>query len=77
VPALYPVTIQRLQIQRLWTLGASVTPESYLSLGADSYVGGIAIDEKDTIEFDLGWYSYDLTEYQELHMMALLYQFPG
>ena len=30
--------------------------------GIDSYVGHIEIDTKDTIEFDLGYYSYDLTE---------------
>ena len=36
--------------------------------GVDSYIGGIAIDESDTIEFDLGWYSNDLTEYQEVKM---------
>jgi hypothetical protein len=36
--------------------------------GIDSYVGKIAIDEIDTLEFDLGWYSNDLTEYQEIKM---------
>lgn len=30
--------------------------------GIDSYVGKIAIDEKDTISFDLGWYSNSLEE---------------
>ncbi len=30
--------------------------------GIDSYVGQIAVDAKDTIEFDLGYYSNDLTE---------------
>ncbi len=30
--------------------------------GTDSYVGRIAIDEKDTLHFDLGWYSNTLTE---------------
>ena len=27
--------------------------------GVDSYVGRIAIDSVDTLEFDLGWYSND------------------
>lgn len=30
--------------------------------GIDSFVGKIAIDKNDTIQFDLGWYSFDLTE---------------
>jgi hypothetical protein len=30
--------------------------------GIDSYVGEIAIDEKDTLSFDLGWYSNKLYE---------------
>ena len=30
--------------------------------GTDSYVGRIAIDEKDTLDFDLGWYSNTLSE---------------
>jgi hypothetical protein len=30
--------------------------------GIDSYVGQIAIDENDTLNFDLGWYSSDLTD---------------
>jgi len=29
----------------------------------DSYVGGIAIDSTDTVHFDLGFYSNDLSEY--------------
>ena len=29
---------------------------------------GLAIDKNDTLEFDLGWYSNDLTEYQEVKM---------
>lgn len=36
--------------------------------GTDSYVGRIAIDETDTLEFDLGWYSWDLKEYEELNI---------
>ncbi len=31
--------------------------------GTDSYVGRIAIDDTDTLEFDLGWYSNKLNEY--------------
>jgi hypothetical protein len=30
--------------------------------GTDSYVGRIAIDETDTLSFDLGWYSNNLVE---------------
>jgi hypothetical protein len=30
--------------------------------GLDSFVGQIAIDETDTLTFDLGWYSSDLVE---------------
>jgi len=30
--------------------------------GIDSYVGQIAIDDTDTLEFDLGWYSNDLED---------------
>ncbi|MEQ8240753.1 MAG: hypothetical protein RIA69_16155 [Cyclobacteriaceae bacterium] len=30
--------------------------------GIDSFVGQIAIDETDTVHFDLGWYSNDLEE---------------
>lgn len=47
------------------------TPNGWTKIkaqGVDSYVGKIAIDENDTLEFDLGWYSYDLTEYQEVKM---------
>jgi hypothetical protein len=32
--------------------------------GIDSYAGRIAIDEQDTLDFDLGWYSNTLTEYE-------------
>jgi hypothetical protein len=41
------------------------TPQSWTKVnlqGADSYVGDIAIDNKDTIEFDLGMYSNMLYE---------------
>jgi hypothetical protein len=41
------------------------TPSSWTKIkaqGADSYVGRIAIDNTDTIDFDLGWYSNTLTE---------------
>jgi hypothetical protein len=37
-----------------------------ISQGIDSYVGAIAIDSTDTLTFDLGWYSDDLVEYQEV-----------
>lgn len=44
------------------------TPQSWTKVqvrGIDSYVGRIAIDNKDTLDFDLGWYSDDLSEYSE------------
>lgn len=43
------------------------TPQSWRQIkekGIDSYVGRIAIDDKDTLDFDLGWYSNTLTEYE-------------
>ena len=42
-----------------------MTPISWTKIkaqGADSYVGRIAIDNIDTLDFDLGWYSNTLTE---------------
>ncbi|MCW3111037.1 MAG: hypothetical protein JWQ09_5543 [Segetibacter sp.] len=41
------------------------TPNSWTKIkerGADSYVGRIAIDGKDTLDFDLGWHSNKLYE---------------
>jgi len=41
------------------------TPGSWTKVkvkGIDSYVGQIAIDTKDTLYFDLGWYSNTLSE---------------
>lgn len=41
------------------------TPGSWKAIkakGIDSYVGKIAIDDSDTLYFDLGWYSNDLAE---------------
>jgi len=41
------------------------TPKSWTKIkerGTDSYVGRIAIDNKDTLDFDLGWYSNKLYE---------------
>lgn len=41
------------------------TPASWKKIkqtGIDSYVGRIAIDNSDTLDFDLGWYSNTLTE---------------
>ena len=43
------------------------TPSSWTKIkaqGADSYVGRIAIDNTDTLDFDLGWYSNKLIEYE-------------
>ena len=42
-----------------------VTPNDWTKIkaqGVDSYVGRIAIDNTDTLDFDLGWYSNPLTE---------------
>ena len=43
------------------------TPNSWTKIkaqGVDSYVGRIAIDNTDTLDFDLGWYSNKLNEYE-------------
>ncbi len=43
------------------------TPNGWTKIkeqGADSYVGRIAIDNDDTLDFDLGWYSNTLNEYE-------------
>ena len=43
------------------------TPRSWTKVNAqgfDSYAGDIAIDNSDTLSFDLGWYSDNLTEYE-------------
>jgi hypothetical protein len=43
-----------------------VTPNGWTKIkaqGVDSYVGRIAIDNNDTLHFDLGWYSNNLNEY--------------
>ena len=40
-------------------------PKNWVAIkekGIDSYVGRIAIDNRDTLSFDLGWYSNDLKE---------------
>jgi hypothetical protein len=45
------------------------TPKSWTQVkqqGVDSYVGRIAIDDKDTLDFDLGWYSNTLYEYDPI-----------
>ncbi len=42
------------------------TPATWTKIdlrGIDSKIGRIAIDETDTLEFDLGWYSNNLYEY--------------
>jgi len=44
-----------------------VTPTGWTKIkaqGVDSYVGRIAIDNTDTLHFDLGWYSNKLNEYE-------------
>ena len=43
------------------------TPNGWTKIkaqGVDSYVGQIAIDNSDTVHFDLGWYSNKLNEYE-------------
>jgi hypothetical protein len=43
------------------------TPNGWTKIerqGVDSYVGQIAIDNTDTLHFDLGWYSNNLNEYE-------------
>ena len=47
------------------------TPNTWKQIkakGIDSYVGKIAIDDSDILYFDLGWYSNDLSEYQEVNL---------
>ncbi|MEI6950783.1 hypothetical protein V9K67_26610 [Paraflavisolibacter sp. H34] len=44
------------------------TPKSWTPIkekGFDSYIGKIAMDNKDTLSFDLGWYSNKLYEYDQ------------
>lgn len=44
------------------------TPQTWKPIeekGIDSYVGSIAIDNTDTLSFDLGWYSNKLYEYDQ------------
>jgi hypothetical protein len=43
------------------------TPKGWTKIkaqGIDSYIGQIAIDNTDTLHFDLGWYSNKLNEYE-------------
>ncbi|WP_026978059.1 hypothetical protein [Flavobacterium tegetincola] len=40
--------------------------EEYEVKGTDSYVGGLVTNEQDTLIFDLGWYSGDLTNNIEI-----------
>jgi hypothetical protein len=43
------------------------TPKGWTRIkaqGIDSYIGEIAIDNTDTLHFDLGWYSNNLNEYE-------------
>jgi hypothetical protein len=51
-----------------FTIETPHTWEQIKTKGIDSYVGKIAIDDSDILHFDLGWYSDDLTEYQEVKM---------
>lgn len=45
-----------------FTIEAPVSWYQFKEGGMDSYIGGIAVDETDTLYFDLGWYSNTLTE---------------
>ena len=49
-----------------FTIEAPNSWKQIKATGIDSYVGKIAIDDSDILHFDLGWYSNDLTEYQEV-----------
>ena len=48
-----------------FTIEVPKTWKAIKNKGIDSYVGQIALDEKDTLSFDLGWYSNELDEFQE------------
>jgi len=74
-----------------FTIEVPKTWEKVKQRGIDSYVGQIAVDRSDTLNFDLGWYSSDLTERpdyridegkiyllnQELTKDTLIYEFVG
>lgn len=47
-----------------FTIDAPTSWHPVKQAGIDSYVGQIAIDDGDTLFFDLGWYSNDLSEDQ-------------
>lgn len=47
-----------------FTIETPLTWKQIKEKGIDSYVGRIAIDDTDTLDFDLGWYSNTLTEYE-------------
>lgn len=49
-----------------FTIQAPAHWTKIVAQGVDSYVGAIALDSTDTLSFDLGWYSDDLEEYQEV-----------
>ena len=51
-----------------FTLEAPQGWKAVKAKGIDSYVGKIAIDNKDTLNFDLGWYSFNLNE-SGLHIL--------
>lgn len=45
-----------------FTIETPVSWKQIKAKGIDSYVGKIAIDDNDTLDFDLGWYSNPLAE---------------
>ncbi|MFV8226903.1 hypothetical protein [Christiangramia aquimixticola] len=49
-----------------FTMTVPVKWNRYKIKGTDSFVGGLITDKNDTLIFDLGWYSEDLTKNPEL-----------
>lgn len=57
----YPYRTKKMDFG-LFTLEAPYTWQQVKKNGIDSYVGAIAVDKSDTLYFDLGMYSNNLTE---------------
>ncbi len=52
------------------------TPNSWIKIneqGIDSYVGRIVVDSTDTLDFDLGWYSTPLLDYDSGEFNGRMY----
>jgi len=56
-----PSKTQKLDF-KYFTIQAPTSWVKVKQQGIDSYVGAIAIDNQDTLQFALGWYSNDLSE---------------